>query len=141
MSYDYIHREIERLRRRIKEEIDRTLSMFETARTGWSPDGTLEPLHNVYEYSDRYVILLDLAGADTGSIEVKATRDMLIIEAKLERSISFSDIFRTHQGREISFHSYRHTIPLPPDADPKGMRVNVRPNKMVEVIIPKKGRR
>jgi HSP20 family protein len=137
--FEEIRREMERLRRRIQEEIDRTLAAITGLQQAtWSPDGSLQPLYQVYTYPDRYVVVVDLAGADTGTIEVKATRDTLIIEAKLQRNVSYSDIYGTTYGREVTFHSYRNVLPLPPDADPSGMRYRVRRDKLVEIIIPRR---
>ena len=138
---DEIRREIERLRRRIQEEIDRAFALMTAPQPPmWSPDGSLQPLYQVYAYPDRYVILVDLAGADAGSIEVKAVGDALVIEARLQRSVSYSDIYGTTYGREVTFHSYKNVIPLPPDADPERMEVRVRRDKMVEVVLPRRVR-
>ncbi|BES81219.1 Hsp20/alpha crystallin family protein [Pyrodictium abyssi] len=137
--YEELRREWERLRRKIMEEIDRMLyEMEEAVHYGWSPDGSLRPLYTMYEYPDRYTILVDLAAADTSSLEVRVVDDRLVLEARLEREIRFSDVYGTSLGREVKFRLYRHEIALPPDADPSGMHVKVRPNKIVEIIIPKK---
>ena len=139
MSYEEIRRRLERLRERIEREIDRALSEAEEVmRLSWSPEGRLQPLYTMYEYPDRYVILVDLAAADTSTLEVKATEDRLIIEAKLEREVSFSDLYGTSLGHEVTFRYYHQEIPLPPDADPSGIRVNVRRGKIVEIVVPKK---
>ena len=139
--FEEIRREMERLRRRIQEEIDRAVSMISMQpQPLWSPDGSLQPLYQVYSYPDRYVILVDLAGADTGTIDVKATEDSLIIEARLQRSLSYSDLYGTTHGREMVFHSYKNVIPLPPDADPKDMQVRVRRDKLVEIVLPRRRR-
>ncbi len=137
-GFEYFRRELEKLRRKLHEEIEKAFTEPLLTHRDWSPDGSLEPLYNIYEYSDRYVVLVDLAGADKGSIEVKATEDRLIVEARLERTVTYSDVYGTHHGREITFHSYRHELPLPPDADPSGMKVNIRPNKLIEIVLPKK---
>ena len=130
---------MERLRRRVLREIMRTLSEMEVSHSDIAPDGSIRPLYTVYEYPDRYVILVDLPAADTSTINVSATEDRLIVEAKLERSLTYSDIFGTQYGREVSVTRYKHVIPLPDDADPSGMRVEVKPNKILEIAIPKKG--
>ena len=137
-EFDRLRREIERLRRRLHREVERMLQEPFLVRRDWSPDGSLEPLYNIYEYSDRYVILVDLAGADRGSIDVRVVDDRLVVEARLEKEVSYSDVYGTYHGREMTFHSYRHELPLPPDADPSGMKVNIRPNKLIEIILPKK---
>lgn len=137
--YEELRREWVRLRRKIMEEVDRMLyELEESMHYGWSPDGSLRPLYTLYDYPDRYTVLVDLAAADTSSLEVKAVEDRLVIEAKLEREIRFSDVYGTPLGREVKFRLYRHEILLPPDADPSGIHVRIRPNKIVEIIIPKK---
>jgi HSP20 family protein len=138
-EFEYMRRKLEKLRERIEREIDRALSeMEEIMRPSWTPEGRLQPLYTMYEYPDRYVILVDLAAADKSTIDVKATEDKLIIEAKLEREVSFSDIYRTSLGQELTFRYYHHEIPLPPDADPSGIKVNVRRGNIVEIVVPKK---
>ena len=139
--FEEIRREIERLRRRIQEEVDRAFALVTMQpHTMWSPDGSLQPLYQVYTYPDRYVILVDLAGADTGTIDVKATEDSLIVEARLQRDVSYSDVYGTSYGREVVFRSYKNVIPLPPDADPSGMQVRVRRDKLVEIVLPRRRR-
>jgi len=138
-NFESVRRRLERLRERIEREIDRALSeLEEVMRPSWTPEGRLQPLYTMYEYPDRYVILVDLAAADTSRLEVKVVDDKLVIEAKLEREVSFSDIYGTSLGQELTFHHYYHEMPLPPDADPSGMKVNVRRGKIVEIVLPKK---
>lgn len=139
MDFEELRKRLERLHRRMMEEIERGLE--EAASLPWSPSGTMRPLYTLYEYTDSYVVLVDLAGADTSTLEVKATKDKLYIRASLERRVSFSDIYGTVIGRDLVFHSYEHEIPLPPDASPEDIKVKVRPNKIVEIVIPKKRER
>ena len=134
--FEMLKRELERIRKRLEEELERTMLIGE--RPGWSPSGFLEPLYQLYEYPDRYVILVDLAGADTATLDVKVVGDRLVLESKLSKEVRYSDIYGTIAGRDVRFHSYRHVLPLPPDADPENMRVKVHRNKVVEITIPKK---
>ncbi|KSW12395.1 hypothetical protein CF15_06605 [Pyrodictium occultum] len=138
-AYEELRREWERLRRRIIEEMDRLFyELEEIVHAGWSPEGALRPLYTVYEHPDHYTILVDLAAADTSSLEVKVSGDKLILEAKLEREVRFSDIYGTSMGHGLTFRHYKHELTLPPDADPSGVQVRVRPNKIVEITLPKK---
>ncbi len=138
-SYEDLRRRLERLRERIEREIDRALTeMEEVMRPSWSPEGKLQPLYTVYEYPDRYVLLVDLAAADADTINVKILEDRIVVEAKLEREVSFSDLYGTSFGQELVFSSYHHEIPLPPDADPSKAHYRVRRGKIVEIVIPKK---
>jgi len=139
--FEDVYAEFERLRRRILREFDRLLAEVSSYRADWSPDGRLQPLYTVYEYPDRYVVLVDLPAADTSTITVTATRTALSIEAKLERDINLEDIYGTVVGREVKVDHYKHTIPLPEDADPEGIRVNVKPSKIIEIVIPRRAGR
>ncbi len=136
MSFEEIRRRIERIHKRIMEEIER--SFEEAASMSWFQQGSMRPLYTVYQRPDAYVILVDLAGADTSSLEVKAIENKLVIRASLEREVRFSDVYGTMIGEDIVFNEYEHEIPLPPDADPSGIKVSVRPNKIVEITIPRR---
>ena len=129
---------LERIRRRMLREMQRILAEMETLHADVAPDGSIRPLYTIYEYPDRYVILVDLPAADASTINVSATEDKLVIEAQMERELSLSDIYGTMVGREVKVTRYRHVIPLPEDADPSGMKVNVRPNKVLEIVIPRR---
>jgi len=136
-AFEDLEELFEKLRRRLMREAERLL-----AETGlqpdWSPDGRLQPLYTVYEYPDRYVILVDMAAADTSTLSVTATRDRIVLEARLQQELRLSDIYGNVAGREVSLRYYHHEIPLPEDADPEGIKVRVRPNKIVEIVVPKR---
>ncbi len=138
MEENTIEQLIDRLRRRVLREITRTLTELEMLHTDLTPDGTIRPLYTVYEHPDHYKILVDLPAADTSTVNVTATEDTLIIEAQLEKAITYSDLYGTAVGREVTITRYRNIIPLPEDADPKGIKVQLRPNKILEITIPKK---
>lgn len=140
MSFEEIRKRIERIHRKILEEVERTFEETLETTTGafMAQTGSLKPLYTLYETPDAYIVLVDLAGADTSTIDVRATEDKLIIRASLEKEVRFSDIYGTVVGENIVLRSYEHEIPLPPDADANNIKVNVRPNKIVEIIIPKK---
>ncbi len=135
---DEVFREFERIRRRIEKEIDRIMREYTALKPDLTPDGSLQPLYTLYEYSDRYVILVDLPVADTSTLEVKVVDDKLVLEARLEKSIRLGDVYGHTIGQEISVSRYRHVIPLPADADAEKTEVKVRPTKIIEIIIPKK---
>ncbi len=135
MSFEEIRRRIERIHRKIMEELER--SFEEVPAPTWLHE-SMRPLYTVYQSPDAYIVLVDLAGADTSSIEVKATENKLIIKASLEKEVRFSDVYGTMIGQDVVFRQYEHEIPLPPDADPSGIKVNVRPNKIIEIRIPRR---
>ena len=130
---------LERVRRRLLREVDRVISEITMERSDIGPDGSLRPLYVVYEYPDHYTVYVDLPAADTSTLNIVVTGDHLVIEAKLEREISLSDLYGGTIGREVRVSFYRHILPLPPDADPSGVRYEVKPGKRVEIVIPKRG--
>ncbi len=137
--FDEIEREIERVRRRILREVNKfLLEHYGYVERDWDEKGNLRPLYTIHEYPDKYVIIFDLANADTSTLEVKVVGQRLLIEANMEKSIQLSDIYGDVIGKELSISKYRHEINLPPLADPSRMKVKVGRRKIVEVIIPKK---
>ncbi len=135
---DEVFREFEKIRRRIEKEIDRIMREYTALKPDLTPDGSLQPLYTLYEYSDRYIILVDLPVADTSTLEVKVVDDKLVLEARLERSIRLGDVYGHTVGQEISVSRYKQVIPLPADADAEKTEVKVRPTKIIEIVIPKK---
>jgi HSP20 family protein len=136
--FDEIERAFRRLRRRLLREVDRVLSEHLYITREWTSEGSLRPLYTLYEQPDKYTILIDLAAADTSSLEVKVVDDLLVVEAKLERDMRLGDIYGDISVREVVVRSYRSEIPLPPDADPSGMKVEVLRSKIVKVDIPRR---
>ena len=136
MSFEEIRRRIEKIHKKIVEEIER--SFEEATSMSLFQQGSMRPLYTVYQRPDAYVVLVDLAGADTSSLEIKPMEDKLIIRASLEKEVRFSDIYGTMIGEDVVFHEYEHEIPLPPDADTSSIKYNIRPNKIVEIIIPRR---
>ncbi len=135
---DEVFREFEKIRRRIEKEIDRIMREYTALKPDLTPDGSLQPLYTLYEYSDRYIILVDLPVADTSTLEVKVVDDKLVLEARLERSIRLGDVYGHTVGQEISVSRYKQVIPLPADVDAEKTEVKVRPTKIIEIVIPKK---
>ncbi len=135
-AFEDIELFFERLRRRLLREAERILA--EAMQPDWTPDGGLRPLYTMYEYPDHYLVLVDLPAADLSSINVYTTNHTLVIEARLQQELRLSDVYGTVTGREVSLRYYRQEIPLPSDADPENMSVNVRPNKIIEIRIPRK---
>ncbi|MET1129097.1 MAG: Hsp20 family protein [Thermoproteota archaeon] len=136
--FDEIEQEFRRLRRRLLREVDRVLSEHLYIAREWTSEGSLRPLYTLYEQPDKYTILIDLAAADTSSLEVKVVDDLLVVEAKLERDMRLGDIYGDISVREVVVRSYRSEIPLPLDADPSGMKVEVLRSKIVKVDIPRR---
>lgn len=135
-AFEDIEAFFERLRRRLLREAERILA--EAMQPDWTPDGGLRPLYTVYEYPDYYLVLVDLPAADLSTVNVYTTDHNLVIEARLQHELRLSDVYGTVAGREVSLRYYRQEIPLPSDAELEKMRVNVRPNKIIEIRIPRR---
>ncbi len=137
--FDEIEREIEKVRRRILREVNKfLLEHYGYVERDWDEKGNIQPLYTIHEYPDKYVIIFDLANADTSTLEVKVVGQKLLIEANMEKSVQLSDIYGDFIGKELSISRYKHEIELPPFADPSKMKVKVSRRKIVEVVIPKK---
>ncbi len=98
----------------------------------WDSDGRLEPLYTIREYPDKYVVIIDLPGADLTTLSVDLKGRLLIIKSKLRRSVLFSD-WGTVQ-REIVFTEYAKTIELPEDINPEIFEVEHKKSMVIITI-------
>lgn len=128
-----IHREIESAIEEIMEEVSERM---EVAKPMWSHEGVLEPLCSMYEYDDRYEVLLDLPGADLSTLSVTGKGKLIMIRCRLKTAVSFPR-WGTRQ-RELQFKEYSKTIKLPKDADINTMKV-IRRGTKIKIIVYKSG--
>ena len=126
--------------RRMREEVERMIR--EVERELFAPlfnleERYLEPLYEVEETSDEVVVRLDLPCVRRREdIRVVATEDRLLVEARMERYVSFEE-FPTYRG--ASFNVFKKEIVLPSPVDPEGARAKFR-GGILEVRLPKKHR-
>ncbi len=140
----------ERIRKRILDEFDRLEKEIEATFTSimeealglvhppkpmWSPEGILEPLINVEEQDDKYVILIDLPYANLNTLSIDAKGRTLTIKCSLKKRIKFERWSTLQHQRE--FHEYKKTIVLPKDADAVNFRVIRRKECMLIIEVPK----
>lgn len=144
MSYfeEFWRRMLKRLReaeedlQKLFEELSETLGETST-KPMWSTEGTLEPLVQVEEEEDKYVIVIDLPYGDMRALSVTGSKGMVQISCKLRKRIKF-DKWGTVQ-RSTEFREYRKTIHLPEDADTSNFTLQKREDKcMVKIVVPKK---
>lgn len=98
----------------------------------WDSDGRLEPLYTVREYPDKYIIIIDLPGADFSTLSVDLKGRLLVIKSRLKRSVVF-DNWGTVQ-REIVFKEYSKTIELPEDINPEVFEVKHKKSMVIITI-------
>ena len=142
-GFESFWRRILREMREFEEDVERMFEELAEALTSppsrpmWSTDGTLEPLVQVVEEDDRYIITVDLPYGDMRNLSITGEEDKIHISCRLKRNVKF-ERWGTVQ-RETEFREYRKTILLPEDADVSGFTVYKREDKcMIKIVVPKK---
>lgn len=124
--------------KRIRREIDRMISEIE--RTIAQPlcdyeKKVLTPLYEIRESKDEYIVYIDLPKVrKKENISITATEDKLIIDAKTEDVIDFTDI--PVYGRQ-PFDKYYLELQMPVPIDAKKARATFK-NGILQIIVPKK---
>lgn len=99
--------------RRIRElvrSLEESASRLETTRREF-----IEPLYSVYEYTDRYVIVVDMPMADFNVLSVDLRGRRLSLECRLRSDVRFE---RWSMHRTTGFKYYRLELQLPEDVVP-----------------------
>lgn len=124
--------------RRMREEVEKMIK--EVERELFAPlfsleERCLEPLYEVEETSDEIVVRVDLPCVRRREdIRVVAAEDRLLVEARMERAVSFEDL-PMYGG--VSFGMFKKEIALPSPVDPEGARAKFR-GGILEIRLPKK---
>ncbi len=124
--------------RRMREEVEKMIR--EVEREIFAPlfnleERCLEPLYEVEETGDEVVVRVDLPCVrKREDIRVVATEDRLLIEARMERMVSFEGLPMYGGAR---FEMFKKEIPLPSPVDPEGARARFR-GGILEIRLPKK---
>lgn len=131
-----IIREIEEeIEREFEEIIDRFLGQYE-AKSMWGSDGTLEPLVEVKEIDNKYVIIVDLPLANLKTLSITGKYNTVEIRCQLKKDVRLD---RWIIQRQTTFKEYRKTVVLPEDADVAKFKVRKYENfSIIEIIVPKK---
>lgn len=115
MSFD----ELARIRRKLRELFGEYETVFDESwmdlRPMWDAEGRLEPLYALYEYPDKYVVMVDLPAADPSTLSIDVKDRKLIVSCRLREEISFSD-WGTVQ-KKLRFREFVKVIELPSDVD------------------------
>lgn len=124
---------------RLQERMNR---LFEevTARSGDAGDadaasGAFKPAVDMYEMSDRYVVLADLPGVAPGDVEVNVQEGVLSLsgERRADPTIPSDAYLRIERPRG----RFALQIALPPSVERQGIEAKRREG-MLEVVLPKK---
>ncbi len=137
MSLEDVRRELERIKRLLAFYAAQGLGETLDEPPFDPEEGVLHPLYTLEQGEDYYRVLVDLPAADLDTLQVYTENGELVIEAGLEREITFETPWSLE--RRVILRRYRRRITLPLDADPSSIRVRVHPDrKILEVIIPRR---
>ncbi|MFP3262831.1 MAG: Hsp20/alpha crystallin family protein [Nitrososphaeria archaeon] len=96
----------------------------------------VEPLSEIYETSDSYIITMDLPFVtDKNQIEIYAKENELEIIATMNRKVYWSSF--EGFGRKVEVNKFRKKISLPVKIDPETVKATFK-NGVLIVEIPKK---
>lgn len=103
------------------------------AERGWTPSV------NLYEDSSAYFVLVDLAGVDTGAIDLSVESDRLVLsgEREMPNPPSKEKRLRMHL-MEIDHGRFQRALKLPPDVDAAEITASYRLG-FLTIRLPKKG--
>jgi HSP20 family protein len=101
------------------------------ATADWIPPADIE------EYTDRFVLKLDVPGVDTSKIEITLDRGVLSVSGERARDVVAKDVERSRSERPHGRFHRRFTLPETVDA--AGVHAEGR-NGIVEVTIPKQAK-
>ena len=138
-----IRRMLEEMKR-IEEEaytmLRELLGLEELERPMWSTDGSLEPLFEVYDRGDHYLVVIDMPYADLGTLTITGKDNILWVKCKLRRHVRFERWGTLQHQRE--FKEYKKTIVLPEDADASDFKLLRKTESCIlEIKVPKVARR
>jgi HSP20 family protein len=126
-ALNQLHGQINRL---FDGELDRDAATS-AATADWIPQADIE------EYTDRFVLKLDVPGVDIASIEITLDKGLLTLSGERAKDASGKDVQRSRVERPHGRFHRRFT--LPDTVDAAGVHATGR-NGIVEVTIPKQPR-
>ncbi|RLE83063.1 MAG: hypothetical protein DRJ52_00695 [Thermoprotei archaeon] len=135
MSYEFFEA-IRRLKKEVDEFMDYLERRFTEEIMGDHAVECIEPLAEIREYPDKYVVIIDLPCVRRREdINVKLTEDTIIIEAQMYRKVEIYDLMSNVKRTEFS--SYRKSIRLPQPIDPKKATATFKKGMLI-LMLPKK---
>ena len=120
----------------LENEISQAIDDFLEWRPMWDVStGTLEPLAEISETSDKIIVSMDLPFVKKENIDLNVSEDSLEVEAQLERCVRFK-----HWGtiqRECEFKTFHKTIALPKKVIPEETKAKSK-DGVLTVEMPKR---
>jgi HSP20 family protein len=104
---------------------------------GTRPGPVYRPDADILERAEEYVVLIDLPGADEGSVQVRFDRDVLAIET---RPGAAPDPAWTPRHVEYQPGAYAREFRIADGIDVESIRASLK-NGVLELHLPKTGRR
>lgn len=99
---------------------------------------TREPLIDVTEEGNQYVIHAELPGFDKDDVDVELNEDVLLLKAG--KTAESEDQSKNYVYRERSYASFRRTIFFPEEVDPSKVE-GTMDNGLLTLTVPKRGPR
>ncbi len=139
MDDDFVRR-IERIRRRLEEDIDRFIDEIEReaseiesiVRPGYDLRGRIVPLYSIQDLGDAIKILVDMPDLDEGSLNIDVERNILHIRGRMRRGVRISS---WTMGDNVEFSEYEADIDLPIEVPSKSKIRSRLIRGFLEIII------
>ena len=132
---NYLHYEPRTAMSQLQREIERIFGN-DGFDPGSASSATAEwmPLGDVQEYSDRFVLQLDVPGVNAKAIDITVEHSVLTISGEREKPAAQTDVQATRIERPYGRFHRRFTLPETVDA--QSVRAENR-NGVLEITIPK----
>ncbi len=107
-------------------------------RSSWMEDGKLEPLHEIEDRGDAFVLTFDLPNVRKEDVEVKTTEDTVEVSARMQRAVCWERWGCVQ--RSVSFEAFKKTVRLPEKVNAEEAKATLK-NGILQIILPKKKKR
>ncbi|HIH77975.1 MAG TPA: Hsp20/alpha crystallin family protein [Halobacteria archaeon] len=83
----------------------------------WTHNGCLEPLYDIEDFGDRFIVTFDLPCVDKENINLYVTEDTIKLDASMKRTLCWEK-WGTIQ-RKIIFKQFKKQVKLPERVNPE----------------------
>lgn len=98
------------------------------------------PLVDIEETDNRYIVKADVPGFDKNNIDVELKDNVLSISGKVDERSETTDTDRGYVRRERRYGAFKRSFLLPEEIDPDQVKASFK-NGVLQIEIPKTGRR
>lgn len=125
---------------RMQEEMDRLFQDSfswggQSGRGIFRSDMFYDDTVGMKEEGDRYIIEFDMTGLNEGQVDIQVNRHTITVRGERRDEQTEAGAQKYFQSR--SYATFMKSIPLPPDADPSGMRSEKKGGTLI-ITLPKK---